>query len=79
VDEGRGVVKMEGTRVGHALGSENGHGELLAKSTIRTGWEEVCWGINVNHGHSRTSNVRTRLDIYINGHETKSVLVDGRK
>jgi hypothetical protein len=79
VDERRGVVKMEGTGGGYALGSENGHGELLAKPTISVSREEVSWCINVNHGHSKTSNVRKRLDIYINRHETKSVLVDGRK
>jgi hypothetical protein len=57
VYEGGGVVQVEGTRGGHALGAQNGHGELLAEPTIRTGWEKVCWGINVNHRHSKTSNV----------------------
>src|SRR5438876_11344191 len=63
---GRGV-QVEGTRGGHALGAENGHGELLAKPTVRTGWEKICWCINVNHRHSRTvergqGSIYTSLD-----------------
>src|SRR5438876_749202 len=45
MDESGGVVQVEGTRSGHALGAENGHGELLAKSTIRTGCEKV-WSLS---------------------------------
>jgi hypothetical protein len=57
VNEGGGVVQVEGTKGSHALGAENGHGELLAKPTVGSDWEEVCRCINVNHGHSKTSSV----------------------
>ncbi len=72
VDESGGVVEVEGTRGGHALGAENGHGELLAKPTVGADRQEVCWSINVNHRHSRTFETRTRFDIYVNRRKTCS-------
>jgi len=70
VDESGGVVDMEGAWGRYSLGSENGHCELLAKPTVGSDREEVCWCINVNHRHSRTGEMRTRFDIYINRRKT---------
>jgi isopentenyldiphosphate isomerase len=79
VDESGGVVQVEGARSCDTFSAENGHGELLAKSTISTGWEKVCWCINVNHRHSRTGETRKRFDIYINRRETCSWFMERYK
>jgi hypothetical protein len=58
VNESGRVVHVERTRVRYTLGSKNGHRELLAKPTIGADREEVCWCINVDHRHTKISNLR---------------------
>jgi hypothetical protein len=57
VDESSSVIQVERARSRDTFGAENGHGEFFAKPTIRTGWEKICWCINVNHRHGKTSSV----------------------
>ena len=72
VNESSSIIQVERARSRDALGAENGHGELFAKLTIRSGWEEVSWCVNVNHRHGRTVETRARFDIYINRRKTCS-------
>src|SRR2546426_12209315 len=77
MDERRGVVKMEGTRGGYALGAENGHCELLAKPTVGSDWEEVCRCIYVNHRHSKTSSVYDAGYIHQSAHDSSRTSFGG--
>jgi hypothetical protein len=53
MDVGRGVVGVERTRVGHALGAQHGAGQLLAERAIGVGGKQVGGRVDVDHRHGR--------------------------